>query len=95
MTGLLEKALERVQALPEQEQNAIAAQILESLDDEETWARKLRERPELLRSLAREALDEHRRGAESGAPSLQRKKVDGGDLIQPTHPIARPTASRF
>lgn len=62
MTGLLEKALERVQALPEQEQNAIAAQILESLDDEETWVRKLRERPELLRSLAREALDEHRRG---------------------------------
>jgi hypothetical protein len=32
MTGLLEKALERVQALSEQEQNAIAAQILESLD---------------------------------------------------------------
>jgi hypothetical protein len=62
MTGLLEKALERVQALSEQEQNAIAAQILESLDDEETWVRKLRERPELLRSLAREALEEHRRG---------------------------------
>jgi hypothetical protein len=62
MTGLLEKAIERVQALPEQEQNAIAAQILESLDDEEALVRKLRERPELLRSLACEALDEHRRG---------------------------------
>jgi hypothetical protein len=32
------------------------------LDDEETWARKLREQPDLLRSLAREAVEEHRRG---------------------------------
>ena len=43
ITGLLEKALRRVEALAEDEQNAIAAQILESLDDEETWARKFRE----------------------------------------------------
>jgi len=62
MTGLLEKALRRMEALSEEEQNAIATQILESLDDEETWARKLLERPDLLRSLAREAVEEHRRG---------------------------------
>ena len=80
MTGLLEKALERVQALSEQEQNAIAVQILESLDDEETWVRKLRERPELLRSLAREALEEHRCG--------ETRPLDE------THPIASPAASR-
>jgi hypothetical protein len=35
MTGLLEKALRRMDALSEEEQNAIATQILESLDDEE------------------------------------------------------------
>jgi len=62
MTGLLQKALRRIEVLSEEEQNAIAMQILESLDDEETWARKLREHPELLRSLAREASEEHRRG---------------------------------
>ena len=43
MTGLLQKALRRIEILSEEEQNAIATQILESLDDEETWARKLRE----------------------------------------------------
>jgi hypothetical protein len=62
MTGLLQKALRRIEVLSEEEQNAIATQILESLDDEEAWARKLRERPDLLRSLAREAVEEHRRG---------------------------------
>ena len=40
----------------------IAAQIMETLDDEEAWARNFRERPALLRSLAREALEEHRLG---------------------------------
>lgn len=62
MTGLLESALRRVESLSQEEQDAIAAQILETLDDEASWVRHLRERPELLRSLAREALDEHRRG---------------------------------
>ena len=38
MTGLLQKALRRIEVLSEEEQNAIATQILESLDDEETWA---------------------------------------------------------
>ena len=62
MTGLLEKALQRVDALSREEQDAIASQILETLEDEETWARKFREKPERLRSLAREAIEEHRRG---------------------------------
>ncbi len=62
VTGLLQKALRRIEVLSEEEQNVIAVQILESLDDEETWARQPRERPDLLRSLAREAVEEHRRG---------------------------------
>jgi hypothetical protein len=62
MTGLLEKALQRVAALSREEQDAIASQILETLDDEETWSRQFREKPEALRSLAQEALEEHRRG---------------------------------
>jgi hypothetical protein len=62
MTGLLQKALLRLEALSQQEQDAIASQILQTLDDEEAWARSFREKPELLSSLANEALDEHRRG---------------------------------
>jgi hypothetical protein len=62
MTGLLERALQRVESLSQGEQDAIAAQIMETLDDEEAWARSLRARPALLESMAREAVEEHRRG---------------------------------
>ena len=37
MTTLLEKALQKVEALPEDDQNAIASEILDSLADEEGW----------------------------------------------------------
>jgi hypothetical protein len=62
MTGLLEKALRRVESLSREEQDAIASQIMETLDDEEAWTRSFRERPALLRALAQEALEEHQRG---------------------------------
>jgi hypothetical protein len=62
MTNLLEAALRRIELLSREEQNAIASQILETLDDEEAWARSFREKHELLRSLAQEAMEEHRRG---------------------------------
>ncbi len=62
MTQLLEKALQKVGALSEEEQNAIASQILETLEDEEAWQRKLSSHREKLRRLANQALEEHRRG---------------------------------
>lgn len=62
MTGLLEKALKRIEALPEAEQDAIAAQILETIEDEEEWDRTVRADRERFRALADEALEEHRRG---------------------------------
>jgi hypothetical protein len=62
MTGLLEQALRRVEALSPQEQDALASQIIETLDEEEAWARRFRENPSVLHSLAHEALEEHRRG---------------------------------
>ena len=62
MTGLLEQALKRVESLSREEQDAIAAQIMQTLDDEEAWARSFREKPLVLSSLGREALEEHRRG---------------------------------
>jgi hypothetical protein len=62
VTGLLEKALKRVEALSESDQDAIASQILESLDDEEAWGATLDRNRDHFRALSQEALDEHRRG---------------------------------
>jgi hypothetical protein len=62
MTGLLERALQRIEALSPQEQDAMASQILETLDEEDAWSRQFNEKPDVLRSLAQEALEEHRRG---------------------------------
>ena len=62
MTQLLEDALRKVDKLSEDEQNAIASQILETLEDEEVWEKMLRKNPAKLRKLAAEALEEHRRG---------------------------------
>jgi hypothetical protein len=63
MTQLLEDALREVGKLPEDEQDAIASQILATIEDEEAWAKTLRKNPAKLRKLAAKALDEHRRGA--------------------------------
>lgn len=62
MTGLLEQAVRRAESLSADEQDALAAQIIESIEDEEAWARQFRENRTALVSLAREAIDEHRRG---------------------------------
>ena len=62
MTRLLEDALRKVGELPEDEQNALASQILETLEDEEAWGKILRKNPAKLRKLAETALDEHRQG---------------------------------
>jgi hypothetical protein len=62
MTSLLEGALERVQGLSRDEQDAIASQILDSMADEEAWQKRFAASPDRLRRLAGEARDEDRRG---------------------------------
>jgi len=62
MTTLLERALQKVGALPEDEQNAIASEILDSLADEEAWKVCLTAKRDRLQQLAREALQEDERG---------------------------------
>jgi hypothetical protein len=62
MTTLLGKALEKVGVLPEDEQDAIASQILDSLADEEAWKRRFAEKRDRIRKLAQDALDEDERG---------------------------------
>ncbi len=62
MSRLLEKALEKVGNLPEDEQDAIASQILASLADEEAWKARFAEKRDVVRRMAREALEEDVRG---------------------------------
>jgi hypothetical protein len=63
MSSLLERALEKVNALPPDEQDAIASQILASLADEDAWKNRLAEKRDVIRRMAREALEEDEGGA--------------------------------
>ena len=62
MTEMLEEALRKVAALPKEEQDAIASQIIETLQDEAAWVERLARSPEKLRRLAEEARRESRNG---------------------------------
>ena len=62
MTELLEDALRRVAMLPKEEQDAIASQIIETLQDEAAWKEKLARNPSKLHRLAEEAKREARSG---------------------------------
>ena len=60
MTKLLEMALEKISALPRDEQDAIASQILAELEDEAAWAKRFAVSDGKLRRLADQAVKEHR-----------------------------------
>jgi hypothetical protein len=62
MSSLLEKALEKVVALPPDEQDAIASQILESLADEDAWRTRFAQKRDVIRRMAQEAIEEDERG---------------------------------
>jgi hypothetical protein len=62
MTKLLEKAFEKASSLPAQEQDAIADWLLAELESEGRWANLFAGSQDALKSLASEALEEHRRG---------------------------------
>src|ERR1039457_4530947 len=72
MSTLLEKALEKIVALPPDEQDAIASQILASLADEDAWKKRFVGKRDVIRRMAREALQEDERGdtLPSGRPAL-------------------------
>jgi hypothetical protein len=62
MSKLLEMALQKVVALPLDEQDAIASQILASLADEDAWKSRFAEKRDVIRRMAREALEQDQRG---------------------------------
>lgn len=62
MTKLLEKALQEVSRLPDEQQDVLAAMILEELADEKRWADSFARSSDPLARLAQEALAEDQGG---------------------------------
>ena len=62
MTNLLEEAIARLKTLPPNEQDAIAAIILEELEDEKRWDAAFAKSQNVLAKLASEAMAEYRAG---------------------------------
>lgn len=62
MTSLLEKAFKEAARLPDEQQDALAALLLEELASEVRWRKLLSESPGALATLAEEALGERRSG---------------------------------
>ena len=61
MTALLEKALQQLEEQSSDTQDAIASQILESLEDE-AWERSFKQNPDKLSRLIAQAEDEIAQG---------------------------------
>ena len=62
MAGLLKEAMRRLESLPQAEQDSIASQIMETLDDEVAWSERFQNMPVRLLQLSSDAIEEHRRG---------------------------------
>ena len=62
MTKLLEEAFAKASKLPDQEQDALAAVILEELASERRWDQAFADSADLLAQLAEQALAEHQAG---------------------------------
>ncbi len=62
MEKMLEKAFKKVSSLPAKERQAFATFILEELESEKKWDELFKNSQSELRSLADEALLEHKKG---------------------------------
>jgi hypothetical protein len=62
MTKLLEEAFAQISSLSENEQDAIAEWLLETLASERRWSEAFAASHDVLESLAEEALNEYRKG---------------------------------
>ena len=62
MTKLLKQAFERASSLPEEEQDALAAILLEEMADEQRWAKAFESSKAALDELAEETLGDFKHG---------------------------------
>lgn len=84
--------MEKVAALPQDEQDVIASQIPALLADEDAWKKRFTEKRDVIRRMAREALEEEVSRCRwticidsvpdhPAHPGLQFKKLEGEDDI--------------
>ncbi|MGA2220848.1 MAG: hypothetical protein ABSH21_03550 [Verrucomicrobiia bacterium] len=62
MTKLMEKAMAEASKLPEKEQDALAALLLDELSSEKKWGKQFASSQDELAKLAREAIGEFKAG---------------------------------
>ena len=62
MTKLLEKAFEAATKLPPEQQDALAAIVLDEISSEQRWDEAFAKSQDVLSALAKEALKEHAAG---------------------------------
>ena len=62
MTTALEKVIERLQQMPEDRQDALAALLLHEIDEDERWMQSTASNQEKLRGLVNDVLNADRRG---------------------------------
>ena len=62
MTALLEKALNQINALPPEEQDAVASLILEEIESEKRWDELFAGSQEQLAQLAEQVIAEYKAG---------------------------------
>jgi hypothetical protein len=62
MTTLFEKAIAKVSALPDDQQDALATLLLEEIEDEDRWDTAFADSQDLLARMAAEAMEEHHAG---------------------------------
>ncbi len=62
MTELLKQAIQKIENLSDEDQNAIATIILEELEDELKWEQSFANSHDLLAELAAEAMAEYKAG---------------------------------
>jgi hypothetical protein len=60
MSTLLDKAREKVVVLPQDEQDAIASQILASLADEDAWKKAFNDKRDVIRRMEQKPLKKTR-----------------------------------
>ena len=62
MTALLEKAVSKAAALPNDQQDALASLLLAEIEDDARWDASFAGSQDVLSALAAEAMEEHRAG---------------------------------
>jgi len=63
MTKSLEQAIERLQQMPEERQDALAQLLLHEIDEDERWRQSTVAHKGKLRGLIKDVLEADRRGA--------------------------------